>query len=116
MTAGRQQAGVAQAGFAPADDRPLLFYNARCPPCCFLSQLAERLSLGTLRRVPLDSVQAVTLRRQHSEWQGELLLAAGPRVWLGGAVFRRLPKVVAIGLRRRLGKALRHPSGSIRKA
>lgn len=73
----------------------LLFFKRQCPPCVVLSRLAVVLSLGAVRRVPLDAAQARDFYAQHPALEGMPVLVHGGRVAAGPAVFLALPRVVA---------------------
>jgi hypothetical protein len=74
--------------------RRRLFYKPYCQPCRFLSRLAVILSLGAIRRVPLDSAEAAALHQQHPEWRGQLLMLGRDGVRIGPQVFRAVPLAV----------------------
>jgi hypothetical protein len=41
--------------------RPALLYRAACPRCRFISGMIERLSCGSVQRIPVDSPEALQL-------------------------------------------------------
>jgi len=76
--------------------RAALFFKRQCPPCAFVSRLAVVLSLGVIRRVPLDSAQARDFYAQYPALEGMPVLVHGARVVAGPAVFLAIPRVVAV--------------------
>jgi predicted DCC family thiol-disulfide oxidoreductase YuxK len=77
-----------------ASDQPTLFYNGRCPSCQKLSRLAVRLSLDTIRRVPLDAAEAAQFYSRYPRYAGQILLIDGARITAGLRVFGALPRTV----------------------
>jgi len=77
-----------------ADQRPTLFYKHTCPPCQWMSRLACLLSLGVIRRRPLDSREAEELYRRFPEHAGQLVLIDLDRVTFGRMVFAAVPGAV----------------------
>ena len=77
-----------------SDIRPSLFYKNSCPPCRQLSRVALVLSLGHIRRVPLDSSEAEVIYAQYPARRGQLMLRHGERVWFGLDVLRAIPMAV----------------------
>lgn len=67
--------------------RAALLYRHSCRKCRVLSAAAVLLSLGTIRRIPLDSSGAEDLYRRFPQTRGKLALVDGPRSWLGWEVF-----------------------------
>jgi hypothetical protein len=76
--------------------RPALFYKHDCPPCQWMSRLAVILSLGVIRRVPLDSAEAKELYRKFPEHEGQLVLIGVGRPVFGRMVFAALPRTVLV--------------------
>lgn len=74
--------------------RPSLFYKNTCPPCRQLSRVALVLSLGHIRRVPLDSAEAEVIYAEYRDKRGQLMLRHGARVWFGLDVLRAIPMAV----------------------
>ena len=74
--------------------RPSLFYKNTCPPCRQLSRVALVLSLGHIRRVPLDSAEAEVIYAEFPDKRGQLMLRHGARVWFGLDVLRAIPMAV----------------------
>jgi predicted DCC family thiol-disulfide oxidoreductase YuxK len=74
--------------------RPHLFFDGHCPPCQWMSRLAVRLSLGTIRRVPLESAAAQRLYDRYPQARGQLVLLYRDHMYFGRPVFAALPPVV----------------------
>jgi hypothetical protein len=74
--------------------RPTLFYKNTCGPCGWMSRLAVVLSLGVIRRQPIDSAAAKALYARYPEHDGQLVLADGDRVTFGRRVFAEVPRVI----------------------
>ena len=74
--------------------RPHLFFNGHCPPCRWMSRLAVRLSLGSIRRVPLESADAQTLYEAYPQARGQIVLLYRQYMSFGRPVFAALPLVV----------------------
>lgn len=74
--------------------RPSLFYKNTCPPCRQLSRVALVLSVGHIRRVPLDSAEADIIYAEYPDKRGQLMLRHGARVWFGLDVLRAIPAAV----------------------
>lgn len=72
-----------------------LFYKQHCPPCRVLSRFVVILSLGAIRRIPLDSEEAEALGHEHPEWRGQLMLLHRERIWFAQEVFRAVPSAIA---------------------
>src|SRR4051812_20610176 len=77
-----------------SDIRPSLFYKKGCPPCRQLSRVALVLSLGHIRRVPLDSAEAEAIYAGYPDKRGQLMLRHGARLWFGLDVLRAIPMAV----------------------
>ncbi|MEM6793143.1 MAG: hypothetical protein AAF725_04140 [Acidobacteriota bacterium] len=75
-------------------DRPTLFFKPTCPPCRWMSKLAVILSLGVIRRVPIDSQEAAALYRNYPDKEGQLMLQEGTRVTFQRRVFAAVPRVI----------------------
>ena len=75
-------------------DRPTLFYKPTCPPCRWMSKMAVILSLGVIRRVPIDSREAAALYRHHPDNEGQLMLREGTRVTFQRRVFAAVPRII----------------------
>jgi predicted DCC family thiol-disulfide oxidoreductase YuxK len=77
-------------------DRPLLFYAGACPLCRLLSRGVVLLSLGAIRRVPLDRAAAEDFfLRDHPQARGKPVLVHGGRVAAGAAVLAAIPRAIA---------------------
>ena len=74
--------------------RPHLFFDGHCPPCRWMSRLAVRLSLGSIRRVPLDSADARALYEAYPHARGQIVLLYRHHMSFGRPVFAALPLVV----------------------
>jgi predicted DCC family thiol-disulfide oxidoreductase YuxK len=92
--------------------RPSLFYKATCPPCRQLSRVAVGLSLGHIRRVPLESDEARALYDRYPEHRGQLMLRHGDRVWFGLDVLKAVPGAVLRTWRRAASAGLRASRGA----
>jgi len=77
-------------------DRPLLFYAGACPLCRLLSRGVVLLSLGAIRRIPLDRAEAEAFfLRDHPESRGKPVLVHGGRIAAGAAVLPAILRAVA---------------------
>jgi hypothetical protein len=54
--------------------RPTLLYRANCPKCRFLSAAIVVLSCGWVRRIPVDSPEALQLYNRFGQTRGRLAL------------------------------------------
>jgi len=80
----------------------VLLYRGSCARCRVLSRLAVLLTLGTLRRVPLDSDEADRLRQLYPVTRGKLALIDGRRVVHGARVVVEAPRWMLRGVARRV--------------
>lgn len=71
--------------------RSRLFYKSTCPPCSWMSKLVVLFSLGSIKRIPLNTHQAKIIYRQHTEYEGQLMLQNGKRITFGRSVFAMVP-------------------------
>jgi len=76
--------------------KPTLYYKPTCPPCRWMSALAEILALYQLRRVPVTGAEARAVYDRYPEHRGQLVLIAGPRVWFQRAVFAAVPFIIVM--------------------
>lgn len=75
--------------------RPLLLYAGSCPKCRFLSWLVVALSLGVVRRVPLERPEWKRFYEvDHPEARGYPVLFRRGRPVLGARVFWMVPVVL----------------------
>jgi hypothetical protein len=78
------------------DPRPVLLYAGACPKCRFLSALLVWLSLGSLRRVPLDRPDAEQFYdRDHREARGRPAIVEDRRIIYGWRLILALPRLIA---------------------
>jgi predicted DCC family thiol-disulfide oxidoreductase YuxK len=76
-------------------EKAVLLYAGRCPKCRFLSALLVKLSLGSMRRVPLERDEARQFYRvEHPEAQGLPALSEGERFTFGWRVFFAVPRLI----------------------
>ncbi len=54
--------------------RATLFYKSYCPPCQWMSKLAVILSLGSIKRVPIEGEVANRLYETYAEHQDSSFL------------------------------------------
>ena len=71
-----------------------LFYKNTCPPCRWMSKLAVILSLGTIRRVPIQGTEAATFYKNYPAHEGQLVLIQGHHITFGRKVFAGVPKCI----------------------
>lgn len=81
---------------------PVLLYRATCPRCRFLSRLLVGLSLGTLRRIPVDSDEARELYDLHGQERGKLAVLHRGRFTTGGRIVPALGIAIAEACLRRV--------------
>jgi hypothetical protein len=62
---------------------PVILYRARCPRCRFLSRLLVAISLGMLRRIPVDSAAAHEIYDRYGIERGKLALLYRQRLRTG---------------------------------
>ncbi len=74
--------------------RPTLFFKPTCEPCQWMSRLAVALSLGTIRRVAINSQEADALYRRYPGREGQLVLIEGQRVTFQRRVFAAVPRLI----------------------
>ncbi|MEO1087725.1 MAG: hypothetical protein AAFY88_26120 [Acidobacteriota bacterium] len=87
-------------------ERPTLFFKPTCPPCGWMSKLAVVLSLGVIRRVPIDSEEAAVIYRDHPGRDGQLMLREGRRVTFQRRVFAAVPRIIVTAGPRLVGRRL----------
>lgn len=79
----------------PDRDPAVLLYAGACPKCRFLSALLVKLSLGAMRRLPMEREEA---RRfyfvEHPEAKGLPALAEGDRFTYGWRVVLAVPRLI----------------------
>ena len=71
-----------------------LLYSNRCPKCRFLSAVLVRMSIGMLRRVPIEGSGSAAFYDQHPEGRGYPALIDEERITTGPAVFMAVPLFV----------------------
>lgn len=84
-----------------------LYYKPSCPPCRWMSALAQALALYQLRRVPVTGEEARALYDRYPGRHGQLVLVSGSRVWFQRQVFAAVPFVVLTAWLERLRRGLR---------
>ncbi len=79
----------------PASERrPRLLFKSTCPPCRRISNLVVLISLGTIRRVPLDSSEARKVYALFPEHEGEPVLINEQQAIFGWQIFIALPVMI----------------------
>lgn len=93
-------------------ERPTLTYKPTCPPCRWMSRLAGVLSLGVVRRVPVEGAEAEALYDRYPDHRGELVLRDGDDTWFQRRVFLAIPLVISRTWMRVIGARLIGPRPS----
>jgi len=78
----------------PDRDRAILLYAGACPKCQFLSSVIVKLSLGAIRRVPMEREEADRFYVEHREARGYPALVEGERFTYGLGVLRSVPRLI----------------------
>jgi predicted DCC family thiol-disulfide oxidoreductase YuxK len=77
------------------DARFVLLYAGACPKCRAVSRILIALSLGTMRRVPMEREEAHAFYDARPEARGRPALVAGEELTYGWPVVLAVPRLLA---------------------